>query len=197
MFIATENPGKLKEFEDILNSYNLKINLVSAKDFKNFVPPEEIGKTFYENALIKVTYAYKFSKMPSIADDSGLEVDYLNGLPGVLSKRFYNDSGDFDKNIEKLLKLLKDVPFEKRKARFKCVLIYKDNLYEMVFDGVLEGYIWFDKKGENGFGYDPIFYLPIFNKTVGELSSSEKNKISHRYQAVSKFVEFLKINFSF
>ena len=197
LFIATENPGKLKEFEDILNSYNLKINSLSIKDFKNYISPEESGKTFYENALIKAKNAYKFSKLPTIADDSGLEVDYLNGLPGVHSKRFYNDSGDFDKNIEKLLDLLKNVPLEKRKARFRCVLIYKDNLFEKSFDGILEGFIWFEKKGERGFGYDPIFYLPEYDKTVGELESFEKNKISHRFQAISKFVEFIKTNFSF
>jgi XTP/dITP diphosphohydrolase len=197
LFIATENPGKLKEFEDILNSYNLKINLLSIKDLKNYISPEESGKTFYENALIKAKNAYKFSKLPTIADDSGLEVDYLNGLPGVHSKRFYNDSGNFDKNIEKLLDLLKNVPLEKRKARFRCVLIYKDNLFEKSFDGILEGFIWFEKKGERGFGYDPIFYLPEYDKTVGELESFEKNKISHRFQAISKFVEFIKTNFSF
>ena len=197
LFIATENPGKLKEFENILNSYNLKINLLSIKDLKNYISPEESGKTFYENALIKAKNAYKFSKLPTIADDSGLEVDYLNGLPGVHSKRFYNDSGDFDKNIEKLLDLLKNVPLEKRKARFRCVLIYKDNLFEKSFDGILEGFIWFEKRGERGFGYDPIFYLPEYDKTVGELESFEKNKISHRFQAISKFVEFIKTNFSF
>lgn len=197
LFIATENPGKLKEFEDILNSYNLKINLLSIKDLKNYISPEESGKTFYENALIKAKNAYKFSKLPTIADDSGLEVDYLNGLPGVHSKRFYNDSGNFDKNIEKLLDLLKNVPLEKRKARFRCVLIYKDNLFEMSFDGILEGFIWFEKRGERGFGYDPIFYLPEYDKTVGELESFEKNKISHRFQAISKFIEFIKTNFSF
>jgi len=197
LFIATENPGKLKEFEDILNSYNLKINLLSIKDLKNYISPEESGKTFYENALIKAKNAYKFSKLPTIADDSGLEVDYLNGLPGVHSKRFYNDSGNFDKNIEKLLDLLKNVPLEKRKARFRCVLIYKDNLFEKSFDGILEGFIWFEKRGERGFGYDPIFYLPEYDKTVGELESFEKNKISHRFQAISKFVEFIKTNFSF
>ena len=86
---------------------------------------------------------------------------------------------------------------EKRKARFKCVLVFKDNSYEEIFEGSLEGYIWFEKRGKNGFGYDPIFYLPEYNKTVGELESKEKNNISHRCQAISKLVEFLKINFSF
>ncbi len=197
LFIATENIGKLNEFKDILNSFNIKLNIISMKDLKDYKSPEESGKTFYENALIKARYAYEFSKIPTIADDSGLEVDYLNGQPGILSKRFYNDSGNFNKNIEKLLNLLKDIPFEKRKARFKCVLVFKDNSYEEIFEGSLEGYIWFEKRGKNGFGYDPIFYLPEYNKTVGELESKEKNNISHRCQAISKLVEFLKINFSF
>lgn len=197
LFIATENPGKFKEFKDIFESYNLKINFFTIKDFKNYNSPEEVGRTYYENALIKVKKAFEISKMPSIADDSGLEVDYLDGLPGVFSKRFYNDSGDFDKNIEKLLGLMKEVPLKKRKARFKCVLIYKDDIFEKVFEGVLEGFIWFEKRGINGFGYDPIFYIPKLNKTIGELTTSEKNKISHRFKAVSKLIIFLKTNFLF
>jgi len=195
LFIATENIEKLNEFRDILSTLNIKLNIISIKDLKDYKPPEENGKTFYENALIKARNAYEFLKMPVIADDSGLEVNYLNGLPGVLSKRFYNDSGDFDKNIEKLLNLLKNVPFEKRKARFKCILVYKDNSYEEMFEGNLEGFIWFEKRGKNGFGYDPIFYLPEYDKTVGELESKEKNRISHRYQAILKFSEFLKSNY--
>ncbi|MGB9749711.1 MAG: RdgB/HAM1 family non-canonical purine NTP pyrophosphatase [Caldisericia bacterium] len=197
LFIATENTGKLREFKEILKSLNIDINIVSVKDLNNYKPPDEIGKTFYENALLKAKHAFDFTKIPTIADDSGLEVEYLNGLPGVLSKRFYNDSGNFEKNIEKLLNLLKDVPFEKRKARFKCVLVYKDDFYEKSFEGVLDGFIWFNKRGKGGFGYDPIFYLPEYDKTVGELKSKEKNKISHRYKSILKFVEFLKTNFSF
>lgn len=197
LFIATENPGKLKEFKEIFDYYNLKIDFFTIKDFEDYNPPEETGKTFYENALIKVKKAYEISKMPSIADDSGLEVDYLNGLPGVLSKRFYNDGGDFDKNIEKLLELMKNVPLEKRKARFKCILIFKDDIFEKVFEGALEGYVWFEKRGNYGFGYDPIFYIPKINKTIGELTTFEKNKISHRFIALTKLINFLKTNFSF
>lgn len=190
MFIATENIGKLNEYRYLLNDLNLEI--LTPYDFPLYKSPDEIGSTFLENALIKARHGYKFTKIPTIADDSGLSVDILNGLPGVHSKRFYDNSGDFNKNIEKLLNMLKDVPFEKRKAKFIAVVVYKDSVYEEIFTGELEGYIFYEKRGSFGFGYDPIFYLPQFSKTVGELNFEEKNKISHRKKAIEKFINFYK-----
>ncbi len=192
LFIATENSGKLREYEHILKELDLEI--LNPKNFKFYNPPNESGSTFLENALIKARYGYEYTKIPTIADDSGLLVEILNGLPGIHSKRFYDNSGDFSKNIEKLLNMLKDVPFEKRKAKFVTVIVYKDEKYEESFTGELEGYISFEKRGSFGFGYDPIFYLPEFKKTVAELSFEEKNKISHRKKAIEKFIEFYKIN---
>lgn len=194
LFIATENYGKLREIEYILDNFNLNFKLLTIRDLKNYIPPKETGLTFFENALIKARHGFEFTKLPTIADDSGLEVDILNGLPGVKSKRFYDNSGDFDKNIEKLLSLLNNVPFDQRKARFKCVVVYKDESKEEFFEGVLEGYIWFEKKGEEGFGYDPVFYLSQYNKTLGEINFEEKNRISHRYIALTKLAKFLKTN---
>jgi XTP/dITP diphosphohydrolase len=193
LFIATENIGKIKEYDYLLKELNLEI--ISSKDLNSFNPPEENGSTFLENALIKARYGFEFTKIPTIADDSGLSVEILNGLPGIFSKRFYDNSGDFSKNIEKLLNMLKDVPFEKRKAKFIAVVVYKDEKFEEAFTGELEGYIWFEKRGSYGFGYDPIFYLKEFDKTIGELTFEEKNRISHRKRAIEKFINFYKSNF--
>lgn len=197
LFIATENKGKLEEIKEILKDFNKKIRFYSYLDLNEYKQPNETGKTFFENAVIKARYGFNLTNKPTIADDSGLEVEYLNGLPGIHSKRFYNNEGDFEKNIEKLLNLLIDVPFEKRKARFKCVIIFKDNLIEKEFEGVLEGYIWFEKRGKFGFGYDPIFYIPKYNKTLGELPPEIKNSISHRFLALKKLKEFIETNFEF
>ncbi|MCX8095505.1 MAG: RdgB/HAM1 family non-canonical purine NTP pyrophosphatase [Caldisericia bacterium] len=190
LFIATENIGKLNEYIYLLKELNLEI--LTPKNFPNFNSPDEIGNTFIENALIKARYGFELTKIPTIADDSGLSVEILSGLPGVHSKRFYDNSGDFNKNIEKLLYMLKDVPFENRKAKFIAVVVYKDENHEEIFTGELEGYIFYEKRGEFGFGYDPIFYLPQFSKTVGELTFEEKNKISHRSKAIEKFIIFYK-----
>lgn len=192
LFIATENKGKLDEYIYLLSE--LDIEILTPKDFSNYYSPDENGTTFIENALIKARHGYQFTNLPTLADDSGLTVEILNGLPGIYSKRFYVNSGDFNKNIEKLLNMLKDVPFEKRKAKFIAVVVYKDETYEEVFTGELEGYIYHEKRGNFGFGYDPIFYLPQFSKTVGELTFEEKNKISHRKRAIEKFIEFYKTN---
>lgn len=192
LFIATENKGKLNEYLYLLKDLNLEI--LTPLDFPDYKPPQESGTTFIENALIKARYGYELTKIPTLADDSGLSVEILNGLPGVHSKRFYDNSGDFNKNIEKLLNMLKDVPFEKRKAKFIAVVVYKDENYEETFTGELEGYIYFEKRGNFGFGYDPVFYLPQFSKTVGELSFEEKNEISHRKRAIEKFIDFYKTN---
>jgi len=190
LFIATKNKGKLEEYIYLLKYLNLEI--LTPYDFPQYESPEETGENFIENALLKARYGFQYTKTPTIADDSGLSVEILNGLPGIHSKRFYDNSGDFDKNIEKLLNMLKDVPFEKRKAKFIAVVVYKDEKYEEIFTGELEGYIAFDKRGKFGFGYDPIFYLPEYSKTVGELSFEEKNNISHRKIAIEKFIDFYK-----
>ena len=191
LLVATENPHKLREYIGVSKLFNLKINFLSLKDFNGLSLPEETGKTFLENALIKARYAFEKTKIPTIADDSGLIIDYLGGKPGVFSKRFAGEDGDFEKNIKKVLLLLENVPFEKRKAMFKTVIVYKDTKKEKAFEGTLNGYIWFEKRGTGGFGYDPIFYLPELDRTIGELTSEEKNKISHRSKALRKLFTYL------
>jgi len=191
LLVATENPHKLREYIGVSKLFDLKVKFLSLKDFDGFSLPEETGKTFLENALIKARYAFEKTKIPTIADDSGLIIDYLGGKPGVFSKRFAGEDGDFEKNIKKVLLLLENVPFEKRKAMFKTVIVYKDNDREEAFEGTLNGYIWFEKRGTGGFGYDPIFYLPELDRTIGELTSEEKNKISHRSKALRKLFTYL------
>ena len=191
LLVATENPHKLREYIGVSKLFDLKVKFLSLKDFDGFSLPEETGKTFLENALIKASYAFEKTKIPTIADDSGLIIDYLGGKPGVFSKRFAGEDGDFEKNIKKVLLLLENVPFEKRKAMFKTVIVYKDNDREEAFEGTLNGYIWFEKRGTGGFGYDPIFYLPELDRTIGELTFEEKNKISHRSKALRKLFTYL------
>ncbi|MCD6168925.1 MAG: RdgB/HAM1 family non-canonical purine NTP pyrophosphatase [Caldisericia bacterium] len=191
LLVATENPHKLREYIGVSKLFDLKIKFLSLRDFNGLSLPEETGETFLENALIKARYAFEKTKIPTIADDSGLIIDYLDGKPGVFSKRFAGEDGDFEKNIKKVLLLLEGVPFEKRKAMFKTVIVYKDSEREKAFEGTLSGYIWFEKRGKEGFGYDPIFYLPELDKTIGELSFEEKNKISHRSKALRKLFAYL------
>ena len=176
---------------------DLAVELVGLKDFPNIGEIEEDGQTFAENARKKAIGYSKATRLWTIADDSGLMIDVLGGEPGVKSARFASISGDRKlidkKNIEKVLKLLKDVPAEKRTARFVCCLCLasKDKILAQT-QGVLEGVIIDEPMGENGFGYDPIFFVPKLNKTVAQLASDEKNLISHRGNAIRKLKPLLE-----
>lgn len=181
--LATGNQGKVREFSKLLKG--VFENVISLKDLDS--PPEVIedGVTFSDNALKKAREIAEYSGKLSLADDSGLEVDALNGEPGIYSAR-YSGPGATDKtNIEKLLNELGDNT--KRKARFVCVLALVDpNGEEIVVEGFCEGEIITKPRGESGFGYDPIFYLPQFEKTMAEIDPELKNQISHRSEALSK-----------
>ena len=179
LLIATANEGKAKEFSELLKP--LKINVKPIYEFdKNFFMPEETGETFEENAKIKAESVYMATKMATLADDSGLQVDALNGAPGVYSARYAGENASDEEKIEKLLSEMKGVPKEKRTARFVCVICCILPGGEKVFSrGECEGLISNEKLGESGFGYDPIF-LTSNKKTFAELSFEEKNKISHR-----------------
>ena len=190
IIVATKNDGKLREIKQLLSEFDLEI--LSLKDFPEIGEIEEYGFSFYENSLIKAKTVYDITKIPTLADDSGLCVDFLDGMPGIFSARFAGKSTDVsdgntdDKmNNQKLLKLLEGLPREERRAYFKCVMIfyYAPDKYVSA-SGKFEGYISETKSGENGFGYDPLFYLPEYNKTSAELSPDEKNKISHRHKAL-------------
>lgn len=189
--IASSNPGKLREFADILPA-GFGLTPQSALD----VPyVEESGKTFIENAIIKARNASRHAKLPAIADDSGLEVDFLGGSPGVYSARYAGPGATDADNIEKLLNELKGVTGEYRTARFHCViaLLYdSDDPHPLICEGAWEGLIRNRPCGKNGFGYDPVFHVPTHNCSAAELDTAVKNQLSHRAQALRKLQAVLE-----
>ena len=181
LLVATNNQGKLKEFNKILGE--LGIECVSLRDMGITADVEETGTTFLENALLKATEIYQIANMPTIADDSGLMVDALNGEPGVYSARYAGEPSDDCRNMDKLLANLKNE--QNRTARFKSVIaavFSEDDI--IVSEGECEGVIIDEKRGNNGFGYDPIFYVEELGKTFAEMTDAEKNSLSHRGKAI-------------
>ena len=181
---ATTNEGKVKEIKEILGDFPIEV--VSMKEMGITADIEENGTTFEENSLIKARALAKLTGLPALADDSGLEVDYLNGEPGIYSARYLSRDTDYDYKNNYIIDKLSGAKGEDRSARFVCVisLVLPDGR-EFVERGVVEGLIGYEQKGENGFGYDPIFYLPEYGKTSAELLPWEKNKISHRGKALT------------
>ena len=188
ILIATNNLGKVKEIKDILNSSEIKI--LTMKDFPNLPKVEEDGKNYQENAFKKAGKISEYTGKICLADDSGLEIDYLKGEPGIYSSRWGNSD---EERINKVLKLLKNVPINKRNAKFICsaVLVFPDGKRYMVKEEC-KGNITFKPKGTHGFGYDPIFLVPEYNKTFAELGDEIKNRISHRGKAMRKMAEIIK-----
>ncbi len=195
LLLATTNQGKIREIQAFLAE--LPILISSIQNLKVGSSFQETGKTFKENARGKSLFYSRKWEGITLAEDSGLEIDYLKGAPGVISARFSGPKATDETNIEKILDLMKEVKQEHRKARFvSCmVLSQKANLIK-TFMGYVEGYITYQKKGTNGFGYDPIFFFPPLQKTFAELQPREKNKISHRGQALKKLKSFLSLNYS-
>lgn len=188
---ATKNKGKIKEIKEILK--DLPVEVLSMEEVNLDIDIVEDGKTFEENALIKARQVMRYTNTIVMADDSGLEVDYLNKAPGIYSARYGGPNAtDTDKNFM-ILKELQDVPEAKRTARFVCAIatVFPDNK-EYVVRETIEGRIGYEITGENGFGYDPIFYLPEYNQTTAEIAPDLKNKISHRGKALKKMKEILK-----
>lgn len=185
---ASHNEGKIKEIKKLLAPYGIKVK--SALDM-NLPDVEETGETFEENSLLKSRTIAKLVNKPCLADDSGLCVDALNGAPGVYSAR-YAPNRDFDKGMEKLLAEMEKSPNKSRNAHFSCVisLAWPDGQYK-VFAGQVDGKIAFHKMGAGGFGYDPLFVPEGFTCSFAQMSQEEKNKISHRGQAVEKLKDFL------
>jgi XTP/dITP diphosphohydrolase len=183
--LATNNQHKIREIKDILTG--ISSELLTLEDFSGFPLVEETGETLEENAILKAREICRFTGLSSMADDSGLEVDALNGDPGVRSSRFAGEHCSYEDNNRKLLMLLKNVPWEKRGARFVSVVaLAKDPKHILTVRGEIEGVIHLEEKGENGFGYDPVFYVPELKKTFAQLSPEEKNRISHRARAFNK-----------
>jgi XTP/dITP diphosphohydrolase len=185
ILIASTNDGKIREIVEILKPTGARF--LTYKDYPNWPDVEETGDTFFDNAMLKAKALVEAFGVTAVSDDSGLEVDALSGAPGVYSARYAGQDGNSIKNNEKLLDELKDVPEGERSARFRCVavLLFSDGKFIRA-DGTLEGKIGFEKKGKDGFGYDPLFIPEGESRTVAEMSMDEKNKISHRAKAFNR-----------
>lgn len=197
LIIASNNNHKITEIKNICKNFNYEI--CSLKDENIFIDVEEDGATIEENSFKKANEIYKFLKQRGdsnflvLSDDSGLMVDYLNGAPGVYSKRFSGENSTDEDNLRKVLTLLKEAKDNERNAKMITVLtLINENGEWKQFLGEVYGEILREKRGENGFGYDPIFYIKEKNKSFGEISDEEKNSISHRYNALLKLQEYLK-----
>jgi XTP/dITP diphosphohydrolase len=190
--LATGNAGKVREINELLA--DKAIEVIPQSTFK--VPEaEETGLTFVENALIKARNAAVHTGLPAIADDSGLEVDTLQGAPGIYSQRYAGAGAADRENLEKLLAELDDLPDEQRGARFQCVMVYLRHAHDptpVICQGTWEGRILFAPRGNNGFGYDPVFYVPTHGCSSAELPPEIKNHLSHRGQALRKLVAALR-----
>ena len=191
LLVATRNPGKAQEFKRLLQGVPFQITSLEEEGVAEEV--EETGHTFEDNARLKARAYAELTGLFTLADDSGLEVDALGGGPGVKSARYGGLGLTDEGRVELLLKNLKDVPWEGRTGRFRCVIaVVRPSGEAETVTGAVEGVIQYAPKGSNGFGYDPVFYLPHLGKTTAELSLEEKNGISHRGQAARKAVELLK-----
>ncbi len=190
--LATGNPGKVREINELLADQDIEVIPQSAFD----VPEaEETGLSFVENALIKARNAALHTGLPAIADDSGLEVDALRGAPGIYSSRYAGAGASDRDNLEKLLAELADLGVEQRGARFQCVMVYMRHDLDptpLICQGTWEGHILFAARGSNGFGYDPVFYVPSHDCSSAELPPEIKNRLSHRGQALRKLIAGLR-----
>ena len=187
--LATRNSDKLSEINKIMN---LNITLLGIGSFPEASDVIEDGNTLHENALKKARAAFEATGLPSIADDTGLEVDALNGQPGVRSSRFAGEHVTYADNNRRLLRLLQNVPEEKRTARFRCVTCLVDGEHIHYEEGISEGRITRDFRGDGGFGYDPLFFMPGLNRTFAELSLEEKNACSHRGKAFRAMAAYMQ-----
>ena len=192
--LATGNPGKVKEFQELLAEHD--VSIVPQSDFA--VPDaEETGLTFVENAILKARNAAMHTGLPAIADDSGLEVDHLNGAPGIYSARYAGPEANDRANIAKLLAELGETPAEWRGARFHCALALLRHAADpmpLICQASWEGLITFEPYGDGGFGYDPVFLVPSEAQTAAELDPAVKNRLSHRGQALAQLAQALKLN---
>ncbi len=192
LVLATHNRDKVQELKSILKDFPVEI--LTLDDFPEIGEIEETGTTLLENALLKARTVHRETGLPAIADDTGLEVDALDGRPGVYAARYAGENVSYDDNVEKLLREMLNVPREKRTARFRTVVAYVDNNQELWAEGFIKGMILEKKQGTGGFGYDPVFWVPERKKTFAELSLNEKNEISHRGVALRKLRDVIVEN---
>ncbi|PMO68683.1 non-canonical purine NTP pyrophosphatase, RdgB/HAM1 family [Vibrio breoganii] len=192
LVLATGNQGKVREMANLLSDFGFEVHAQSEYQVSDVV---ETGTTFIENAIIKARHAAKETGLPAIADDSGLEVDFLKGAPGIYSARFAGEGATDQQNLDKLLNELDGVAEEQRSARFHCVLVYMrhaDDPTPIVCHGKWEGRILTKAHGDNGFGYDPIFYVPEDECASAELAPERKKQLSHRGKALNELFQQLK-----
>lgn len=187
--LATKNKGKIKEMRELLAPMNIEV--LSLADFLPVDDAEENGATFAENAMLKARYYFAHTGTPCLADDSGLEVDALGGRPGVYSARYSGEDATDAANNAKVLREMEGIEKDKRTARFRCAMALVGEGIELTTDGTCEGTLLTEERGKCGFGYDPIFYVPKFDRTLAEMSSEEKNSISHRGAAVRKMADLI------
>ena len=189
ILLATSNQNKVQEFSKILEPFMIKV--LSLKDLNDQSEVRENGQSFKENAFLKANYYYKRYQMPVIADDSGIKIAYFNDYPDILSARFM-DHLDYPRRNRLILDIMKDI--KDRRAFFIAHLTFLKNGERFDYEGVVEGEIASCVRGDHGFGYDPIFYLPSIKKTMAELSEDEKNHVSHRALALKEFVHDIQEN---
>jgi XTP/dITP diphosphohydrolase len=189
--LASNNKGKVREINQLLSGAGLEV--VPQADF-GIPDAEETGLSFVENAILKARNAAAHSGLPAIADDSGIEVDALNGAPGIYSARYAGVGAADADNLNKLLEALDDIPELGRSARFQCLMVYMRHAEDptpVICQGTWEGRILKEPRGENGFGYDPVFYVPTHDRSAAELDAETKNALSHRGQALGKLLAAL------
>ena len=190
IILATHNRGKMKEMSSILA--HLPVTLLTLDDFPQIGEIPETGETLKENAFIKAETVHQKTGLPALADDTGLEVDALDGAPGVHSSRYDGETATFEDNCRKMLQEMDGIPAEERTARFHTVIAFVSDSGNEWTEGMVEGRILEKKQGDGGFGYDPLFYYPPLKKTFAELNSEQKNNISHRGKALRNFCQILE-----
>ncbi len=194
LIVATTNKDKIREFSRLLTQ--LDFELKSLKDFGSFPAVHEDGHTFAENAAKKARSYFDYFKEAVIADDTGLVVPALHNEPGVQSARYAGKNADYMQNNRLLMERIKKIPPENRTAYFTCTICYKDEKHEKFFSGRTQGIILDELQGNEGFGYDPLFFVPERNKTYAQLTIDEKNHISHRGKAIQSFMKWAQNRFS-
>ena len=191
IIIGTHNKDKFKELVNAFKNIDKSINFLSLDDFPDVGEIEEGGKTLKENALIKARAVNSITGLSALSDDTGLEVDALHGAPGVYTARYAGENCSYSDNVNKLLKEMETVPMPNRTAQFKTVISYVDKDFELTAEGCVDGLISRASFGENGFGYDPIFFIPKIKMTFAQMTTKEKEAHSHRGKAIISMMDLL------
>ena len=194
--IGTHNRDKLKELMLAFKLEDLNVELLSLDSFPEIGDILETGKTLEENALIKAREVNRITNLPALSDDTGLEVDALHGAPGVFTARYAGENCTYNDNVQKLLDELETVPAPNRTAKFRTVVAYVDGDFEITAEGYCDGLISGSPKGENGFGYDPIFFITNEKRTFSQMAIEEKEKYSHRGKAIREIIKLLTPHFN-